>query len=185
MYDIGGAEWGGGGIFLQMGNQPRDIVVEHNTVHHTGVVVSVYGTPRDAFAPITGFLFRDNVMRHNTYGVKGQSVGVGNATLAAFFTNVVFERNALAGGDARLYPAGNYFPTVGDFDAAFVDSAAGDYRLVTGSAFSAGASDGGALGADVGRVMATVNGTTPAPTTDEGIATCRPGRRCAAAPVSR
>ncbi len=179
MFDIGGAEWGGGGIFLQMGNQPRDVVVEHNTVQHTGVVVSVYGTPRDPYAPISGFLFRDNVMRHNLYGVKGQSVAVGKATLAAFFTNVVFESNALAGGDARLYPAGNYFPPLTDFDAAFVNSAEGDFRLVPGSAFAAGASDGGALGADVGRVMATVNGTA-VETSDEGNATCRPGRRCAA-----
>ena len=28
---------------LQMGNQPRDIVVDHNTVQHTGNVVTVYG----------------------------------------------------------------------------------------------------------------------------------------------
>ncbi len=176
IHDIGGATWGGSGIFLQLGNEPRDVVVEHNTVSHTGHVVSVYGSPRGRFAGVDGFLFRDNLMRHNTHGVKGDSSGVGRQTLTNFFVNGVFDRNALAGGDPLLYPTGNYFPSVVDFEASFVNAAAGNFALVAGNPFRTAASDGGALGADIARVYAAVSGS--ALSGGEGHAVCRPGVFC-------
>ncbi len=126
VYDIDGETWGGSGIFLQMGNQPRDIVVDHNTVQHTGNVVTVYGKRDGGPAVVDGFVFRDNLMRHNRYGVKGDSLNGGAATLDAYFRGFTFERNVLAGGKASQYPAGNYFPTVDEFEAAFVNAADGE-----------------------------------------------------------
>ena len=93
VYDIDGGTWGGKGNFLQIGNQPREVVVEHNTVQHTGNVLAVYGKRDGAPAMIEGFLFRDNLMRHNRYGVKGDSLGVGSASLDAYFSGFTFERN--------------------------------------------------------------------------------------------
>ncbi len=177
VYDIGGATWGGSGIFLQLGNEPRDVVVEHNTVSHTGTVVSVYGSPGRSFAVVSGFMFRDNLMRHNTYGVKGDGSGVGQQTLADFFTNSVFDRNALAGGDPSRYPAGNLFPSVAEFESSFVNAAAGNFTLVQGSPLRTAASNGGPLGADVARVTAAVGGGA-ATTGSEGVAICRPGSFC-------
>ena len=152
VYDIDGATWGGSGIFLQMGNQPRDVVVEHNTVQHTGNVVTVYGKRDGAPAIVEGFVFRDNLMRHNAYGVKGESVGVGSATLDAYFRDVVFRHNALAGGKASQYPPGNYFPAVDEFVAAFVSVDESNFTLIPGSPFRTAASDGTALGADLARL---------------------------------
>ena len=118
-------------------------------MQHTGNVVTVYGKRDGAPAVIDGFVFRDNLMRHNKYGVKGDSLGVGSATLDAYFSGFTFERNALAGGKASQYPAGNYFPSVDEFTAAFVNAAEENFALVAGSPFRNAASDGTALGADL------------------------------------
>ena len=154
VYDINRTTWGGEqGTFLMLGNQPRDITVEHNTVQHTGNAVNVYGKRNGGPAVVEGFVFRDNLMRHNTYGVKGDNLATGASTLDAYFRSLTFERNALAGGKASQYPAGNYFPTVDQFDAAFVNAAGGNFALVPGSPFRNQASDGGPLGVD----LATLN----------------------------
>jgi hypothetical protein len=158
VYDVDGAAWGGKGTFLQVGNEARDVVVEHNTVEHGGNAVTVYGKRDGALAVIDGFVFRDNLMRHNSYGVKGDGLGVGSATLSAYFANVTFERNALAGGKASQYPAGNYFPTSDEFAAAFVNAAEGNFALVPGSQFRGAASDGSALGADLVRLNSAAAG---------------------------
>jgi hypothetical protein len=152
VYDINGSAWGGGGNFLLVGNQPRDVVVEHNTVSHTGTVVTVYGKRNGGPAVVDGFVFRDNLMRHNTYGVKGDGVGVGSATLDSYFRAVVFGSNVLAGGKASQYPAGNYFPSVEEFMAGFVNANAANFTLVPASPFRRAASDGTALGADLARL---------------------------------
>jgi hypothetical protein len=160
VYDINGATWGGKGNFLQIGNQPSDVVVEHNTVQHTGNVLTVYGKRNGVPETIDGFVFRDNLMRHNQYGVKGDSFGVGAASLDAYFRNFSFERNVLAGGKASQYPAGNFFPNVDEFAAAFVNAAGGDFALMPGSRFRHAASDGTALGADLASLNAAASGSS-------------------------
>jgi hypothetical protein len=152
-HDIGTDGWGGKGIFLQIGNEPRDIIVEHNTVDHSGMVISVYGTRNGAPIVNNGFIFRGNLLRHNTYGVKGEATGVGSATLDAFFSDYAFELNALAGGKASRYPAGNYFPTVEQFETSFVNPAEGNFSLVPGSAFFTAGENGTALGADINGLL--------------------------------
>ena len=162
LYDINRTTWGGEqGTFLMLGNQPRDITVEHNTVQHTGNAVTVYGKRNGGPAVVEGFVFRDNLMRHNTYGVKGDNLATGSATLDAYFRSLTFERNALAGGKASQYPGGNYFPPVDQFDAAFVNAAGGNFALVSGSPFRNAASDGGALGADLATLNAVARGGSP------------------------
>ena len=73
-------EWGGNGNFMQIGEGPSEIVVEHNTIMQTNNVLTVYGGSRDA--PSTGerFVFRNNIARHNANGVIGQSLGIGTDT---------------------------------------------------------------------------------------------------------
>jgi hypothetical protein len=131
-YDIDGSAWRGAGIFLQIGGEPRDIVVERNTVFHTGNVIMAYGRRNGQPVVTDGFVFRDNLVRHNKYGVIGESAGIGRSTLNSFFTRLVFEGNVLAGGKASQYPANNHFPSVEEFEASFVDPAAGNFALVPG-----------------------------------------------------
>jgi hypothetical protein len=169
-FDIDGPRWGGAsGIFVQVGNSPRSLTVERNTVVHSGTVLSVYGTRNGAPWVVDGLVFRDNLMEHNLYGVKGDALAVGQQTLSAYFSNLIFERNVLAGGPASAYPGGNYFPSEAEFMAAFVNVAGEDYSLVAGTQFRTGASDGGALGADVSTVRAAFAGVAPGVTPGSGV----------------
>lgn len=155
-YDIDENRWGGSGIFLQVGDAPADLVIEHNTVLHTGTAVVAYGGTKDAPAAVRGFVFRDNVMRHNRYGIFGSGRAVGNDTLRTFFPDALFTNNVLAGGRASEYPADNLFPSVEDFMRQFVAPDEGDLRLVENSSFRGRASDGTDLGADVARISSGV-----------------------------
>lgn len=156
LYDINGSAWGGSGAFLQLGAEPADIVVEHNTVIATGTVVSAYGGTKHAPTPIRGFTFRNNLARHNRYGVLGAGRAIGNDTLNVFFPDSDFSNNVLAGGKASQYPPDNLFPSVDEFMQQFVAPDSDDFRLVETSSFRGRASDGTDLGADVGRIKTGV-----------------------------
>jgi hypothetical protein len=164
--DIDGGAWGGGGIFLQMGDEAADVHVEHNTVMHTGHVVSVYGGTPAAPRVSTGFRFTGNIAKHNAYGIYGNGVGTGNPGIAKYLPASVVTGNVLAGGNASLYPTGNVFPTIAELMAQFVNAAAGDYRLIPTSTLRA--LPQGVPGVDVDelqRVMAGQTGGAPsAPT---------------------
>ncbi len=174
IYDVDRGRWGGSGDFIQMGGMPRDLYIENNTVFHTGMVMNVYGgkTPTGGVA-IEGTVFRNNAVRHNQYGIKGDGTNPGNGTFARFLPGIVFERNVLAGGPASQYPAGNMFPSVAEFEAQFIDLGRENFSLVPGSLFGAAAANGGAVGADLGTMQFLMNGgfTTgpgaPPPPADE------------------
>jgi hypothetical protein len=185
IHDIDGGTWGGNGHGIQIGNAPRDVTIEHNTVLQTGQALALYGSRNGAPWPVEGLVMRNNLMRHSTYGVKGDGVAVGQASLFAYASPWVFEHNALAGGTASRYPAGNLFPTVAEFEAAFVDMLAENFALVSASPFRTAATNGAALGADVSRVLTAINGA-PAPSAPGGAgpsdsdreAICRTGLVC-------
>jgi hypothetical protein len=195
LYDVDSSAWGGSGIFVQIGNSPKSVTIERNTVVHSGTVLNVYGTKSGSPWVVEGFAFRDNLLKHNTYGVKGDGLAVGQQTLSSYFSDLVFEHNVLAGGPASKYPAGNYFPSEADFMASFVNPNGGDYSLAPGSAFRTSAGDGGALGADMTRLNAAQRGSTSAvtappaatsssavgasPAATDGVAICRAGFSCA------
>jgi hypothetical protein len=145
-------QWGGNGAFLQIGDGPADVRVEHNTIIHTGNVISAYGGTKSNPVPIVGFTYRNNLSRHNSYGVFGSSRAYGSDSLATFFPGAAFTHNVLAGGRASRYPAGNMFPAVEEFQREFVDYADGDYRLAPNSRYRGAASDGGDLGANLADV---------------------------------
>lgn len=129
-YDVDGGRWGGNGEFLLLGDGPQDVVVEHNTVLQSGNILSAYGGDAARPVPIPGFVFRENVVRHNDYGVHGNDRGVGNDTLSAYFPSAVFSRNIIGGGSASLYPSDNTFVSPSAFDRLFADAAGNDYRIV-------------------------------------------------------
>jgi hypothetical protein len=197
VYDIDSSRWGGAGIFLQIGNSPTQLTIERNTVMHSGNVVTVYGTKDKAPWVTDGFVFRDNLVRHNAYGVKGDGTGVGIDTLSKYFSHWDFDRNVLAGGEPGKYPSGNYFPSVAEFEAAFLNPAGEDFALVAATPFRSMGSNGGAVGADIARVTTAVRGgSVPPPSTGVGSAgsasapgtsqaVCRPGAVCSATPPSR
>ncbi|MCI0745219.1 MAG: hypothetical protein L0Y58_07430 [Verrucomicrobia subdivision 3 bacterium] len=154
LYDIDGAAWGGGGIFLQLIGGVRDIKVTHNTVRqaNTGNILSMDVLPKDE-----NLIFRDNITPHNLYGVYGSGAGIGANGLNAFVNNYEFTNNVIpwAPPDANpgLYPAGNFFP-VSLSAVGFVNLAVDDYRLAANSPYKGAASDGADIGANIDQINA-------------------------------
>jgi hypothetical protein len=140
--DVDAAQWGGNGVFLLIGDGARAVDVDHNTVMQSGSAVSVYGRPT------IGFVFRNNLIRHNAYGIKGDSRATGNDTLATFFPDARITHNVLAGGPQGQYPATNFFPSHAVWVAQFRDYHGGEYELTATSMYRSAGTDGADLGAD-------------------------------------
>ena len=144
------ATWGGAGDFLLIGAGPADLRVEQNTVLNTGRIISVFGGTKDPkFSE--GFVFTNNLVRHNEYGVKGDGVNSGDPTLSRYFPGATFEGNVIAGGNRSQYPRGNEFVSPEEFDAQFMGN--GNYRLKPGSPFRG-------VGADIERIEAATGASS-------------------------
>jgi hypothetical protein len=131
--DIDHRTWGGAGIFLQIGDEPADVHVEHNTVMNSGNIISVYGGTAAAPRVVPGFRFASNIVFHNTYGIFGNGVGVGNPAIAAYLPGSVIMGNVMAGANPAVYPTGNVFPSPTALMAQFENAAGDDYRLIGSS----------------------------------------------------
>lgn len=140
--EVDASRWGGSGAFLLIGNGAREVSVDHNTVMQSGSVVATYGRPTH------GFVFRNNLVRHNAYGIKGDGRATGQDTIAAFFPDAVITHNVFAGGPAAIYPSGNWFPPLTTWAAQFRDYAGADYVLAASSTYRHAGSDGEDVGAD-------------------------------------
>ena len=121
----------------------RDIVVDHNTIIQPNAFgIVVVGGP-----PTLGFVFTNNLVRHNEYGLKGDNRASGLDTIRAYFPASNITANVIADGQERFYPSGNLFPSSAEFQRQFVSYETGDYRLVPGSPWRNAGLDGGDLGA--------------------------------------
>jgi len=156
--DVNHERWGGNGMFLQLGDEPADITVERNTVMQSGNLVTAYGGTSAAPRPIRGFRFVNNIGRHNSYGVFGNGRGVGLPAIEAYFPDAVITGNVMAGGSSRLYPPGNFFPSLEELMRQFVNPDGGDLRLRPDSAWRSAASDGGAVGVDHAELFRAIGG---------------------------
>ena len=145
-YAVDRNAWGGNGVFMQIGEGPAEIAVEHNTIVQTGNIITAYGGTREAPSAAERFVFKDNIALHNANGVIGQGLAVGNDTLTKYFPGAAFFRNVLAGGVASRYPADNSFPSVDWLSEQFQNAGEHDYRLRPGSQLRLTGSDGRDMG---------------------------------------
>jgi hypothetical protein len=125
---------------------PATVSLIHNTVFQTSAPILVDS------GSSSGFVVRDNMMKHNTYGVYGSNHASGNDTLQAYFPGAVFVKNVLAGGPASQYPPDNFFPTVSAYMAQFDPN--GSYALVPSSPYKGAGDDGNDLGVDTAALYA-------------------------------
>ncbi|HWP43177.1 MAG TPA: PKD domain-containing protein, partial [Blastocatellia bacterium] len=156
---IGAPGLGFNGRLFHVSDRVADLQIDHNTAMHTGNVVTASGRAS------TGFVYTNNLSKHNSYGVIGDGKGSGNSTLNYYFPGFVFAKNVLTGGPGWIYPAGNYFPA-SLYDVAFVDMDGRNYRLSDSSPYRNAGTDGKDLGADIDAIleaMASTQEPTPPP----------------------
>lgn len=149
-YEIDGEAWNGAGLAFQIVRGPQNLTIENNTVFQTGSVMTIDEIPSP------GLIFRNNLIPHNEYGVKGDNRESGNDTLTTYFADAIFRRNGLIGANSEDYPTDNFFPaTVANVN--FVDYAAGDYRLASNSPYKNAGTDGRDIGCDIDSMNAAIN----------------------------
>jgi hypothetical protein len=155
------------GRFIQMLNEPRDIVFDHNTIIHYAPSVAVIS--RGAIrlpdmtqvpgGPILGFRFTNNLTVNgvpsggagrNVYGLSADGMHNGKwltDTTDPLLPGAVVAGNVLAGAaqasGGHSYPATNAFPTIDEFKAG-LDPVT--YRLVRPDVFAVTTTDGTPVG---------------------------------------
>jgi hypothetical protein len=144
----------GTAIFTLVNGVER-LTIDHNTIIIPSATSVVYFA---GATPSFDFVYTNNMSEHKLYGLKGDGIAVGNATLAAYTANPVVRDNVLAAGSASAYPAGNFFPSVTNWQAEFADYASGDYRLRESSLYVAVGTDGADLGMDLAKISAALAG---------------------------
>jgi hypothetical protein len=157
LFDDVSTAWGGDGCFLKIVSGTIEVTVAHNTILQTGNLIKAGGTPN------AGFVYRDNISRHNEYGIFGDSMGYGNPAINTFFPGGVVTRNVLAkevnapwNADI-VYPPGNMFPA--SLSAVgFENLAGGDYRLSAASRFRQKGTGGTDPGCDFTQLAAAMKG---------------------------
>jgi hypothetical protein len=143
--------------FLQT-NGGREITIAHNTVQQAGNIITAYG------APVGNFIFRDNIVQFNRYGIvcqiEGSECGRENRFCncypgGVFKGNVLADNLGAAAADdlQSTYPAGNYF--VSSYQRiGFSDFAHGDWSLSTSSRTRKRATDGADPGVNLDALIA-------------------------------
>jgi len=139
--DLGGPRWGGEGRLFQIVDSTSSVVIDHNTAIHIGNIITSEGPPH------RGFVFTDNIVAHNTYGIVGGAVGTGTQALDALFPGAIVRRNVIVGGSSSQYPRDNFF--VGTWtQVKFEDLSKGQVRLTENSPFRRAGLDGTDIGVD-------------------------------------
>jgi hypothetical protein len=117
----------GSGYFILVTNGV-DILIANNTVFNTGNITTFYNTMPE------GFVFRDNITGHGSYGIHGIEGGIRSPLGRAFFQNNVFMNSQRVDSAGLSFPQGNTL--VGDMsEVGFANAGARDFRLTPNSRF--------------------------------------------------
>ncbi len=141
---------GGAGTLFQILDGAAEVTIAHNTALQRGDIIMSGGARKDH-----GFVFEDNIVPENRYGIIGTNRGIGRATLNAYFPGAVVEGNVLIGAPAGRYPPGNSFPRSAR-SVGFINAAAGQLGLSNPSRYAAARSGAGVPGVDVARLCAAL-----------------------------
>ncbi|MBC7909698.1 MAG: right-handed parallel beta-helix repeat-containing protein [Pyrinomonadaceae bacterium] len=139
--DINGQKWGGDGQFLKAAVWDG-LVIENNTIQTTGAITIAHG------GPITGFVFRHNIIAQNAYGFFGDGRSPGQDSIDTFFPRGRVTYNAIIGGEAHTYRDRNVYP-VSFKQLKFVNMEGGDFRLQSESMLKKAGTNGADIGANL------------------------------------
>lgn len=136
--DVSSDKRKGDGAFLKI-TDAANVTIDHNTVIQSGNIITAYSAPNPKF------VFINNIVRHNRYGVKGDGAGTGAATIEKYFPDAIFRKNAFVGAQSNLYPDDNFFPA----EISFAGQEGQNLKLPSNSAFVNAGTDGKSLGCDI------------------------------------
>ena len=127
-----------GDLFLIIG--PTDgIIIDHNTALNSGNVITADLGVND------NFVFKNNIIKHNQYGIFGSNYGSGDKAIQKYFPNSKIDNNVFISSEnfKEIYSGNNFFVTEEEikFDEKYV--------LKTDSNFKNSGTDGKDLGADI------------------------------------
>lgn len=156
--------WEVRGIWLQITRGGEGIEFDHNLfLLRDGSTASLgdLSSPGGDVAT-KGLVIRNSIGTRSGFGIKGDSVGEGLATLKRWAPDAVMEQNVLVGAEANLYPVNNFYPASLP-EVGFVDLGARNYRLASTSPYRGKDTDGKDLGVDWDAMMAAQTGTANEP----------------------
>jgi len=166
--DISTTTWNGTGTFFQLMDGGSDIVVDHNTVFQSGNMMTA--TSSSALVPASSFVFTNNIVPHNQYGIFGDyGVGIDMVAINAYLPGSSFARNAIVGGLASTFPDGNFFPSALSA-VGFVSLASRNYALAPGTPYVRAGTDGKDVGVDFAALAAARAGSSDLPATQAASA---------------
>ena len=139
--DISSAKWRSVGHFMKS-TKWDGLTIENNTIIQTGNITNAYGEP------VKNFVFRNNIVFENQYGIKGDNMGSGQEVIDKLFSNGLVIGNIIIGGRSSLYRERNYYPRT-LLEIGFVDPANGDYRLRPDSPYLKKGVGGKSIGANL------------------------------------
>lgn len=155
VWEIDGPRFNSNGTFATVINKTEDVTIENNTAIQTSHIVMA------DYAPNTRFIYRNNIARHNEYGIFGSGVGIGNVALDFYFPGavvagnlIVKEVNAPWNVDL-IYPEGNFYPNT------IAETIGADYRVLP--AWQGKATDGKDPGVDIDALNAAQAGGVVVP----------------------
>ena len=134
-------DFDGGGRFMTATDW-QGLTIENNTIINTGNITSAYGDP------ITGFIFRNNIIFENEYGFHGDSMTPGKASIDKYFPASDISFNVIIGGKPSNYSGKNLFVNSID-QIGFVDYKVKNSSLRADSPLRSRGFKGGIIGADL------------------------------------
>jgi hypothetical protein len=141
--DLSAATYGGDGRFLTVGAGAVNVTVDHNTAFQDGTS-ALYGYG----ASMPGFVFTNNIVPDNAYGIMGDGASPGNGTVNMYFPSSTFADSIIAAAPAATFPSGNYYPASMSA-VGFVNLTGGNYRLSSTSPYHNAATDGTDVGCNI------------------------------------
>lgn len=143
--DLDAGRFEGDGYFVQI-RDGRNIEIAHNTVFQNGLIIKAYGTPT------SNFVFRDNIVAYNKYGVAAFDFLDGSAATKQYFSQIL--KNNLIVNNQTIAP-GNFYIPAGNFklndyaEVGFADFSGKNFRLAVGSRFKGKATNKADIGCDI------------------------------------
>lgn len=123
--------FGGDGDCYQLLMGPDSITIDRNTCLTTGRWQRSTLTVDYLAAPVTNFIYTNNISRFGTYGIMGGGDAPGTSTITNYFPGSVWANNVLAAGDPYWVPyfAGFWLPSELELEAGFVSYGGGNYNV--------------------------------------------------------